>query len=257
MSSVALTNMLAEPLQAIEPISLDGVQAIAALQTRLDRKYLLPVSAFESLISDLSSSFRVLEIDGLRTFGYRSIYFDTPELALFHQHLQRRRRRYKVRTRVYLDSGLTMLEVKSKGHRGLTVKDRTPHPLVDCEQLGGGEGFVATNIADATLASSLRPVLETRYRRSTLLHEASGSRITCDVGLVCSANGRQRGARTDEVLVETKSLSGAGPADHWMRDRGIRPHEVSKYCVGVSLLYPGVRSNPWRRTLRRHFGWDG
>lgn len=253
MSTLTLAEPLSEALQMIEPISLDGVQAVAELQTRMDRKYLLPVGVFESLLSELASSFRVLEIDGMRTFGYRSIYFDTPELTFFHQHLQRRRHRYKVRTRVYLDSGVTMLEVKSKGHRGLTIKDRTPHPLVDCERLGQGENFVATSIGGTSLVHSLRPVLETRYRRSTLLHEASGSRVTCDAGLVCAVNGRERGGRADEVLVETKSLTGAGPADRWLRASGIRPHTVSKYCVGISLLYPGVASNPWRRTLRRHF----
>jgi hypothetical protein len=26
-----------------------------------------------------------------------------------------------------------------------------------------------------------------------------------------------------------------------------------KYCISVALLFPGVRSNPWHRTLRRYF----
>lgn len=256
MSTITQVGPLTEQLQRIEPISLSEVQEAASLQTRTDRKYLLPVDVFDSLTTQLSSSFRVLEIDGLRTFGYRSVYFDTPELTFFHQHLQRRRHRYKVRTRVYLDSGLTMLEVKAKGHRGQTVKHRTQHPWADSERIGQGSAFVGSWIGDDALVGLLRPTLETHYRRSTLVHEASASRITCDVGLVCTANGQERRGRPGEVLIETKSLAGAGPADHWLRTRGIRPHTVSKYCVGVSLLYPGVRSNPWRRTLRRHFGWD-
>jgi hypothetical protein len=29
--------------------------------------------------------------------------------------------------------------------------------------------------------------------------------------------------------------------------------EMSKYCVAVALLHPGIRRNPWHRTLQRYF----
>jgi hypothetical protein len=28
---------------------------------------------------------------------------------------------------------------------------------------------------------------------------------------------------------------------------------MSKYCIAVALLHPGIRANPWHRTLRRYF----
>jgi hypothetical protein len=28
---------------------------------------------------------------------------------------------------------------------------------------------------------------------------------------------------------------------------------MSKYCVAVALLHPGIRRNPWHRTLQRYF----
>lgn len=257
MSILCEVDALSVPLERINPISLDELQAIAELQTRMDRKYLLPVATLETMLAELSDQFRVLEIDGRRTFSYRSVYFDTPQLAFFNQHLQGRRHRYKVRTRVYLDSGQCMLEVKSKGARSETIKQRAPHPLGECESLTGpAEAFVTSCLGGSARVSSLRPSLETHYRRTTLVHEGTASRMTCDVDLVCSLNGRERRGKPDEVLVETKSLAGAGPADRWLRSRGIRPHKVSKYCIGVALLYPEARSNPWRRTLRRHFGWE-
>lgn len=58
------------------------------------------------------------------------------------------------------------------------------------------------------------------------------------------------------MLVERNSFADAGAADHWLRARSIPQHAVSKYCVGVSLPYPVVRSNRKLRTLQRHFGWD-
>ena len=67
-------------------------------------------------------------MDGRRTFGYESVYFDTPELSTYRAHLQRRRQRFKARTRTYTDTGLCMFEVKLTGARGETVKQRVPHP---------------------------------------------------------------------------------------------------------------------------------
>jgi hypothetical protein len=28
---------------------------------------------------------------------------------------------------------------------------------------------------------------------------------------------------------------------------------MSKYCLAVALLHPGIRHNPWHRTLQRYF----
>ena len=70
----------------------------------------------------------MLEIDGRRSFGYESVYFDTPQLSTYRAHLQRRRQRFKARTRTYTDSGLCMFEVKLTGARGETVKQRVPYP---------------------------------------------------------------------------------------------------------------------------------
>ena len=102
--------------------------ALAELQTRVDRKYFVPAEVFRRMIAELAGELRVLDIDGRRTFGYESVYFDTPDLATYRAHLQRRRLRFKARTRTYTDSGLSMFEVKLTGPRGETVKQRVPHP---------------------------------------------------------------------------------------------------------------------------------
>ena len=39
-----------------------------------------------------------------------------------------------------------------------------------------------------------------------------------------------------------------------MRELGVRPASVSKYCVAVAALHPELPSNPWHQTLRRYFG---
>lgn len=38
-----------------------------------------------------------------------------------------------------------------------------------------------------------------------------------------------------------------------MRGLELRPLPMSKYCLAVALLHPGIRANPWHRTRRRYF----
>jgi hypothetical protein len=53
--------------------------------------------------------------------------------------------------------------------------------------------------------------------------------------------------------VETKRQGPIGEADVALRSLGLRPIELSKYCLAVALLHPGIRANPWHRTLQRYF----
>jgi len=56
------------------------------------------------------------------------------------------------------------------------------------------------------------------------------------------------------VLIETKSPTGISHADAVLRRLGQRPLDsLSKYCIGIALHGERVATNPWRRTLRRHF----
>jgi hypothetical protein len=248
--------------RSVAPISLGELTALAELQTRIDRKYFVPATAFQALTHELDATFRVLDIEGTRTFGYESVYFDDPGLATYRAHLQRRRLRFKVRTRTYVDSGLCMFEVKLAGARGQTVKLRIPHPVE--------HRHVLTEQAHAHLATALgeafgrpppavmQPVLSTTYRRTTFVSGSGEMRLTCDVGLVCRGGGGALRAGDAHVLVESKSMSPGGSAvDRLLRRLGVRETRVSKYAVGVGALHRGLPANPWHRTLRRYFELAG
>jgi hypothetical protein len=244
---------------ALPAATLEEVLAAAELQVRTDRKYLVPVAVFARLGAELADTFHVLEIDGRRNFAYESVYFDTPDLALYRQHLQGRRRRYKVRTRSYLDSGETMLEAKLKGLRGETVKSRWPHPATGRRTLTEEARTVLDELIGREYGVNLpelAPSVTTTYSRTTLVDLLGGGRVTCDVDLVCRANGISRPTPDGHVLVETKTAGPGGPADQCLHRLGVRPVSVSKYCVGVALLHPEVPANPWQRMLRRNFGYD-
>ena len=218
---------------SLDPIGLDELDE---LQDRVDAKYVLPVSALPALLDRLDH--RVLEIDGRRVFGYRSTYFDTPELRLFRDHVQQRRRRYKCRTREY-DTGLRMFEVKLKGPRGRTVKYRSEQDTF---------AFLDETLRreyDRAPDPGLRPTLDVAYERVTLA--APGERVTLDFDLRFS-DGRMR---PDRLVVETKSANGNARADKALRELGARPESgFSKYCLGIGLKHPRATL---RRALALHF----
>ncbi|MGW2048759.1 VTC domain-containing protein [Streptomyces sp. NPDC001858] len=245
---------------ALRPVGLDELVAQAELLTRLDRKYVLPLADLPFVLGGLDTDARVLEIDGERDFGYRSRYFDTPQLDAYLGAARGRRRRFKVRIRSYLDSGLDFLEVKTRGPRGTTVKQRIPYD--GCEGSDGAFDRAGRAFVDAVLASAgidsrgfrLRPALTTTYRRTTLLLPDDGSRLTVDTGLVWALpDGSRALGAADRVVVETKAGRAGSGADRLLWSLGHRPCTVSKYGTGLAALRPELPAHRWLPVLRRHF----
>jgi hypothetical protein len=236
----------------LDPISLGELTEKAELQIRVDRKYVLPRTAATALLSRLDPATRVLDIDGRRTFQYQSVYFDTPDLISFRLTAQRRRRRFKIRTRTYVDSAQCFLEVKTEGYRGGTVKSRLPYHPGDEETVLPGRWFVDSVLGERP-DLSFAPTLHTRYRRTTLFQPAGNSRATIDVDLAWTdVDGREL-QLPDVAVVETKTGAAASPVDRLLWACGYRPARISKYATGLAALRPDLPAAPWRRTLRRHF----
>ena len=242
----------------VDPIGLDELLELAELQTRVDRKYFVPAEVFRRVIGRLSGELRVLDIDGKRTFGYESVYFDTPDLTTYKAHVQRRRQRFKARTRTYTDSGLCMFEVKLAGARGETVKERVPHPeRYRAELTEGALDHLRSTLCRAyhqDLPAGMAPTLVTTYRRTTFVTRSGDARLTCDVGLKAQDLQHEVSDTGTHVLVESKAGGqGGSAADRILRELGVRPASVSKYAVAVAALHPELPSNPWHQTLRRYF----
>lgn len=241
--------------EAFPAIGLERLDAGAALRERVDVKYVIPLEAFAALAGRLLATHAALEIGGRRAFGYRSRYFDTPELRSFRDHIQQRRRRYKCRSREYVDTGAYAFEVKLKGLRGRTVKHRMDH---DGHELSDAAvGFLRDCLYRAYGREPdprLRPALDVEYTRVTLAAPELGERVTCDFGLTFSGPGGPAG-RLDPgmAIVESKSARGDASADRLLHALGHRPQPAcSKYCLGVALTR-AVTGNPLRPLLRRHF----
>lgn len=240
-------------------VSLERLLVQADLQTRIDRKYVLEEVELSGVLGAVGARVGVLDIDGRRRFAYRSTYFDTPDLDAFHRSGRGRRRRFKVRTRVYRHSGDTWLEVKTRGPRGTTVKDRLPYDLADAGRLTPeAREFVATTLAAHRVGNvdvaSLVPALHTSYDRSTLLvtGATSFSRATIDAGLTWRRPGSTASVGVPGALiVETKGGSSPSALDRALWRSGTRPSRVSKYGAGLVAVDDALPDLKWHRVLSR------
>lgn len=259
-----MTDSLSSAVSSLPTVGLAELDERAALLTRIDRKYVVPAADVPLLFAALDA--QVLEIHGRRRFGYASTYFDTPDLASFRGAAHKRRRRFKVRTREYVDTGGAFVEVKTRGPRGSTVKRRIaldePPPR---ESLGASaREFVGTTLLRGGVVDvdpgELVPVLDTVFERSTLLLPGAPgadsphppSRATIDVDLRWAAPDGQHLATGPVLVVETKAAPGApGELDRRLWALGHRPARISKFCVGLTLVTPGLSANRWHRIRPR------
>ena len=217
---------------------------------------MLAATALPHLLRRMPAEVRALQIDGQRTFGYRSVYFDTGGLDSYLAAAHRRRRRFKVRVRTYLDSGLDFVEVKTRGARGVTVKERIPYAGDGADLGPEGRAYAAEVLSGSGVCPhtpDLHPVLTTFYRRNTLYVPSTGSRVTVDTGLAWQLPDGSTARMPRSVIVETKSGRAASDVDRLLWSLGHRPAAISKYATGLAALRPDLPSNHWRPVLRRHF----
>ncbi len=242
----------------LAPISLDDLVDEAALLTRVDRKYALDATDAAEVVARLPEDTRVLAMDGARSFSYESFYFDTDDLLSFRMAALGRRRRFKLRTRSYLDSGASYLELKTRGARSTTVKERIEYDFPQRDRLTPeGREYASAGLdglgLDGDHVQALSPVLATRYQRTTLLVPGGRGRATIDTDLSWELADGTMLSLPELAIIETKSGSKPGAVDRLLWGGGLRPVALSKYATGLAALRPDLPSNKWARVLRRRF----
>ena len=245
---------ITEPLTLFKPITLEEMDSIK-LMNRIDSKYLTDESHLLSILRDAETAgYRVLVIEDSRINPYSSVYYDTAVLRMFQDHHNRRLVRQKVRTREYVSSGVSFLEIKRKNNKGRTSKKRIKIP--NDEMLGfQSDANACDYLAQKSWfkADELTPVLNTNFFRITLVNSEKTERLTIDTQL-CFHNYRtdKDASLYDAVIIELKQ---DGHADSQMKrillDHRVKPMRISKYCIAVTLTDHSARSGRFKVKVRR------
>lgn len=236
--------------QVAEP----GLVERRALLQRTDRKFLIGGNALPPLFDVLRPAYVLLPAAGRQWARYESVYFDTPERALFHAHRRGLRPRYKIRIRHHMDRRLSFLEIKHKERSGRTTKTRLELPF-DTEGLTEPERQFIEAYAPVS-ATRLVPCVSVSFLRLTLLGRNAHERLTIDRCLRLS-DGMRTEQLPNVVLAEVKqerhATTGAVAA---LLAQQAQEASVSKYCLGTVLLgsVPANVFKPALRAIKRFSG---
>ncbi|MBQ6726765.1 MAG: polyphosphate polymerase domain-containing protein [Bacteroidales bacterium] len=246
---------LAPIIQAMKPISLQEMSAVK-MMNRIDTKFLLSKAQLLTAFAMIRDGYMVQTIDGEAIAPYHTLYFDTPDVAMYTMHHNRKLHRQKLRVRQYRQNNTTFFELKDKNNRGKTEKTRIPVAVErfnDCLTLPEVGDFVTNNTPYTV--GGLLPQVENHFNRITLANNALTERVTIDSDITFANRhtGLENHSMADLVIVEVKQDPAQRSNSLLMRvfsQMRIQPKRVSKYCLGTVLTNPDAKYNRYKEKLR-------
>ena len=235
-------------LSTMQSISLAQMDAVRLL-TRNDTKYVFGMTRLPPLLERMRSDYRVLSINEMRRFRYKTLYFDTQDHTCFLQHHNKKRTRRKYRIRQYASTGTCFLEVKTKGNSGRTEKRRIPLAGPEDPLSPSSRAFIESVTGQLP---ELTSQLCTSFTRITMVSRDQPERVTLDLDLEFS-HGKLRQNLSGVIIAEVKQDRDDRHSllREQLRQLHVRPIRVSKYCIGTVLLKPHLKCNRFKSTLRR------
>ncbi|MFT3739768.1 MAG: polyphosphate polymerase domain-containing protein [Breznakibacter sp.] len=218
------------------PVSLAEMDEVEFMN-RTDTKFLMSSIRLPELLRQALKHYRILEIEGMRNFRYRTVYFDTKDFFLYEKHMKGKMNRYKIRHRMYEATGVSFLEIKLKNNKNRTIKWRIKNRLNNGLLDENGLAFLAKNIDIDP--KELLPMVENHFNRVTLVSNQFKERVTIDFNLGFNSPQGIQCSLPFLAIVELKrdGFSCRSPFISLLKQYNIREGGFSKYCVGSALLY--------------------
>lgn len=230
-------------LSDFTPISLKEMDGVSLL-SRVDTKFVFDYDTFLEILPELMDDYFVLDVNDIRISSYRSLYFDTDDFKFYFDHHNGKTNRKKVRFREYLDSGLCFLEIKQKNNKGLTKKSR-----IKVDRTEESLSTKSTDFIKKIIGNDIDLVLKhsNTYNRITFVNKKIKERLTVDTDFNFKGNdnkGEIRKMIIAEVKQEKVNYSSAFMRK--IKEKGIRPFRISKYCMAMASLYPELKQNNFK-----------
>lgn len=210
---------------------------------------LLPRAKVADFLSAISGRYRALGSEGVRAQLHESLQFDTPDRSLILSPELHDGTKTTVRYRRYESIGQSFFEVEHLLANGEHLKRRL--------RVDGLSPFIQGEAAElltkvcGLAPHDLEPALGITFRRMSLLGADTEEVVNIDLGLhFVNENGS---AEVPGIaIVEIKHLPGddISPVTEVLDDLGARPRTLSKYCTGLTLLDPSLKTAQFREQLR-------
>jgi hypothetical protein len=234
-------------IDSLAPITLKEMDAVS-LMKRTDTKFVVPISKLTEILKEVGSTYKVLEINENRIMTYSSMYFDTKTTKFYIDHHNGRVNRTKIRIRNYVESNLFFLEIKQKNGKGITNKSRIAISDFEPNLSESSMDFIKNT---TTQEFELMPTLVNKFNRVTLVSIESQERVTIDLGLTFTNEGKSK-KFDDLVVIELKQerFNRKSAIVKSLRKFGFNPYSISKYCIGMVSLYEDIKYNAFKKKVR-------
>lgn len=236
--------MYSDIFSQYETISLTDLNTRALLQNRVDKKFVLPLDNLMKILQECKNEYYILKIDDNCIFDYINLYYDTPELKYYHQHHSGRARRYKIRERIYKNSGSHFIEVKQKKSNGKTIKYRAVSDNIE-------QASVFLNQFSDVNPAELINTLKNNFKRITLLHKNKVEKITIDLNLKFESGTNF--INYDNIIIAEVKTENYSNIDFCkiMKSYSVREGALSKYCLGMISLNNNIKHNNFKHLFSK------
>ena len=238
-------------LETFDPITLEEMKGVQ-MMNRTDTKYVVGLSSIVRLLNLAVTDYRVQEVDTETLIGYRTVYYDTTDQAMYIAHHNKRSTREKIRLRTYVSSGLTFFEIKNKNNHGRTDKKRIKIEIENHDFLQTEETRTFLKKHALYPPEALTPQLENAFHRITLVNRGMTERLTIDTGLQFHNLLNNAHRSLEGIAIIELKRDGRTPSP--MYDQLIKMHihtsGFSKYCIGYALTDPGIKQNLFKERIR-------
>jgi hypothetical protein len=239
-------------LKQMQPITLEEMESIR-LMNRVDTKYLIREDMLPELLEQIKNEYRAQVVEGGQVSRYKTIYYDTPDAEMYHNHHNQRLNREKVRARTYVESNISFLEVKKKNHKGRTSKKRIPIPGERVDSIGKNEvALDFLNIHSEISGARMIPQLANTFDRITLVNNGKTERLTIDTHI--HVENLQTGIQKDFINLVVVELKQDGQCPSLVKniltESRIHPKSFSKYALGSAVTNPNLKTNRFKNKLR-------
>jgi hypothetical protein len=230
-------------LVTFDPISLNQMDEVQ-LMNRTDTKFVFEYDLLEKVLGEIKEHYFILDINGTRLSAYRSLYFDTDDFKFYHEHHNGKKNRNKVRFREYIDSGLCFLEVKKKNNKGKTIKERVKVPEIPGTMTDEGKQFVHDIMGREEVLVAKHWNM---FSRITLVNKSIKERLTIDLDIKFKGDNSETDLEKMVIAeVKQEKVNYASAFMRIIKENGVRPFRISKYCMATASLYPLLKNNNFK-----------
>ena len=241
-----MEQQIEQVVNNLDPISLSEMDGVS-LMKRTDTKFVIHQKQLIEVLKSVTDKYRVLEINGNRLLTYSSLYFDTEDKKFYHDHHNGKVNRTKVRMRKYMESNICFLEIKQKDGKGKTTKSRIQIKDFETELPQDLIDFIDSKTIEKI---NLKPIIWNKFDRITLVNKHAMERLTIDLNLEFKMDSSSK-AYHNLVIIEVKQerFDRTSPVVKSLKEKGINPYSMSKYCIGMTNIYPDIKYNRFKRKL--------